>query len=575
MLTKSWKIADRIPAEVDAALSLHSPIMRQLLWNRGISTEQAAIAFLRGQYDLSTDSLLMTDMGIAVERILRAIVNQESIIIYGDYDVDGVTATALLLQVLRGMDADAKPYIPLRHDEGYGLNADALRLLKGDGVGLVVTVDCGIRSPAEAEEARRIGLDLIITDHHHPKDDELPKALAVLNPKRVGDAYPDKDLAGVGVAFKLAQALVRARQDGSDPANVLDLVALGTIADMAPLTGENRMLVKQGLLALRSTNRQGFFALSNASGAGLARTTAGQIGFVYGPRLNASGRLESAMASLELLTTTDPFVAGSLAQQLEVQNRKRQELTLSTQELAISLATVETTQPFFLFAASPEFNSGVVGLAASKLTEAYYRPSAVAAIGPEETRGSCRSIPEFHITEALDECRDLLVRYGGHAAAAGFTVRNENLSTLRERLQEIARARLGNTELRPTLHADAEIKLSDASFDLLRELDALEPTGQGNPQAVFVTRSAKVRSAKAIGQDGKHLKLVLEDERRATLDAIAFRMGDLAKTLGERVDIAYGLELNEFNGRKSLQLTVKDIQTAQAVVQIPPIPSGF
>ncbi len=389
--------------------------------------------------------------------------------VYGDYDVDGVTATALLVQTLQRLGGNVRPYIPNRFDEGYGLNPDALDTLKAEGVGLVITVDCGIRSPDEVSHAQSIGLDMIISDHHQPADGDLPDALAVINPKQAGDRYPDKDLAGVGVAYKIAQALL-SRNGRSTPGfqldDLLDLVALGTVADLAPLVGENRVLVRKGLQKIRETKRQGLFSLAAVSDLPLPRTTATSIGFVLGPRLNAAGRLESALAAYELLTTTDIKRAGELAQQLNIQNRQRQELTRKIQEEAEAIALAEEPGSNLLFAVHPGFNSGVVGLAAARLVENYYRPAVVGQVLEDSTRCSCRSIPEFHITQALDQCKDLLIRHGGHAAAAGFSVSNGNLEALKKRLKSIAAEQLGSRNLRQTLNADAEVSLSDLRPEL-------------------------------------------------------------------------------------------------------------
>jgi single-stranded-DNA-specific exonuclease len=455
-------------------------------------------------------------------------------------------------------------YIPNRFEEGYGLNNDALSQLKDEGARLVISVDCGIRSPDEALHARTIGLDLIITDHHHPAEGSLPTALAVINPKQPGDIYPDKDLAGVGIAYKLAEALTREQTsaNGFQLTNLLDLVALGTVADLAPLVGENRFLVRRGLRQIRATTRQGLFSLAAVAELTLAKVNATDIGFRLGPRLNAAGRLDEALAAYELLTTLDFMRAGQLAQQLDVQNRERQRITRDMQVQAEALALADESDAFLLFAAHPEFNAGVVGLAASRLTETYYRPAIVAHIDTDTTRGSCRSIPEFHITDALDKCADLLVRHGGHAAAAGFTVENDKLDELVSRLKAIARESLGDQDLRPTLTADAEIPLTEVRPELLNALKYLEPTGYGNPDAVFVSRNVKVRHARTVGGDGKHLKMYLEDEQGLTHDAIGFRLGHLQSQLPERVDIMFTYEINEFNGRTNYQLNLKDVKPA-------------
>jgi single-stranded-DNA-specific exonuclease len=562
--SKRWIIKPQITPEADAELEKFPRVLRQLLFNRGYTTAEAARAFLNAEANFDTDPMQLTGMGTAVERICFALDHAEPIAIYGDYDVDGVTATALLVQTLRAYGGNVEGYIPNRFDEGYGLNNEALDALQAKGVKLVITVDCGIRSPDEAGHARAIGLDLIISDHHHPAPGDLPPALAVINPKRSGDLYPDKNLAGVGIAYKVAQALAACRPQMTrfQLADLLDLVALGTVADLAPLVGENRMLVRAGLKQIHETKRQGLYSLANVAEMVLGKTTATQIGFILGPRLNAAGRLESALAAFDLLTTGDVMMAGQLAQQLELQNRKRQDLTRQTQETAEILATADEKEPFLLIAVHKAFNAGVVGLAASRLTEKYYRPAIVASQGESETRGSCRSIPEFHITDALDRCKDLLVRHGGHAAAAGFTVRNENLPELILRMKSIAEEQLCARDLRRSLEADAEIPLSELTFDLLKRLSEFEPTGFGNPEPLFVSRDVKVRTSRTVGAEGKHLKVVFEDERRAVVDGIAFRMGDRQPTLPPRVDIMYTFETNEYNGRSSLQLNLKDIKPA-------------
>ena len=564
MHNKRWVIQTQITPQADEALSKFPYVLKQILFNRGYGTDDKARAFLKAEPNSNTNPFQLTGMQSAVDRIQYALDNNEPIAIYGDYDVDGVTSTALLVQALEGLGANVRGYIPNRFDEGYGLNTDALDSLKQEGVKLVITVDCGIRSPDEALHARTIGLDLIISDHHHPDGLTIPPALAVINPKQHGDPYPDKELAGVGIAYKIAEALINNQQTSVSLQldDLLDLVALGTVADLAPLVGENRTLVRRGLKQIRETKRQGLFSLAGVANTQINKITAGNIGFMLGPRLNASGRLESALASFELLTTTDIMRAGQLAQQLDVQNRQRQSITKSMQAQAEALALEEDPDTFLFFAAHEDFNPGVVGLAASRLAEVYYRPAIVAAKGAEETRGSCRSIPEFHITDALDLCKDLLVRHGGHAAAAGFTVRNENIPELVTRLKGIAKETLEGKDLRQTLTADMEVALEELNFDVLKHLAYLEPTGYGNPDAVFVARDAKVKSSRTVGAEGRHLKVSLEDSRGATYDSIGFRMGDLQSSLPPRVDALFTLEANEWNGRTTLQLNLKDIKAA-------------
>jgi single-stranded-DNA-specific exonuclease len=559
---KQWIVPPPPTPEADSALGKFPPLLRQILFNRGFATDEEARAYLNGKSDFNTDPFQMSGMRAAVDRIQFAIKNKEPIAIYGDYDVDGVTATALLVQALQILEADVRGYIPNRFEEGYGLNNNALDELKASGVKLVITVDCGIRSPNEALHAKEIQLDLIISDHHHPAEGDLPQALAVINPKQHGDIYPDKDLAGVGIAYKIAEALFSESKEKYSLDFLLDLVALGTVADLAPLVGENRVMVRKGLRQMRQTTRQGLFSLAGVSDISLAKVDAGNIGYSLGPRLNAAGRLKEALASFELLTTKDVFRAGQLAQQLDMQNRERQRITREMQIRAEELALANEEENFILFAADPEFNSGVVGLAASRLTEKYYLPAIVAARGAEETRGSCRSIPEFHITDALDLCADLLVRHGGHAAAAGFTVKNENIPALVERLKSIAKESLSGKDLSPTLLADAEVSLTEIRPELIKLLSYLEPTGYGNRHAAFVARNIKVKSSRTVGSEGKHLKLVLEDEQYYTHDCIGFKLGDWAKNMPPRVDILFTYEVNEYNGRMGYQLNLKDMKAS-------------
>jgi single-stranded-DNA-specific exonuclease len=561
---KRWLVSATVTPQANEALAAFSPIMRQVLFNRGIATAAEANAFLHAEPNFSTDPFQMKGMEEAVRRIRFALENREPIAIYGDYDVDGVTATALLVQALRALGGNVREYIPNRFEEGYGLNNEALTALLADSVKLVISVDCGIRSPDEAAHARSIGLDLIISDHHQPADGDLPTAFAVINPKQIGDSYPDKDLAGVGVAYKIVQALldsIRTTPEGLQADDLLDLVALGTVADLAPLVGENRILVRRGLQKLQETKRQGLFSLAAVSDLPLSRINATSIGFTLGPRLNAAGRLESALAAFELLTTMDVKTAGELAQQLNVQNRQRQEITRRIQVEAEVIALADDPAADLFFAVHPDFNAGVVGLAAARLVETYYRPAVVGQISAETTRCSCRSIPEFHITEALDQCKDLLIRHGGHAAAAGFLIRNENLEALKVRLKTLAKEKLRGQDLRQTLTADTEVPLSDLKPELLKHLEFLQPTGYGNPEAVFVSRDVRVTNSRTVGAESKHLKLVVTDGR-VTFDAIGFRLGHLQPDLPLRVDVLYTFESNEFNGRITLQLNLKDVKPA-------------
>jgi single-stranded-DNA-specific exonuclease len=559
---KKWRIEPKITPEADEALKEYPPVLRQLLFNRHIDSSQKAERFLQvsgSEYD----PFLMKDMDKTVQRILLAVKNGEKIAVYGDYDVDGVTATALLVQALKTIGGDVRAYIPHRFEEGYGVNTEALDKLKDEGVTLVVTVDCGIRSPHEADHAKTIGLDLIISDHHEPRGG-VPGAVAVICPKQEGDGYPEQVLAGVGLAYKIAQGIQSlAPQGGLVADELLDLVAVGTVADIVPLIGENRSLVRKGLNLLRMGRRQGLRSLAGAAGLGeMSRITSRDIGFMIGPRLNAAGRLETAMSAYHLLMEQDAHQAGVLAQALDDQNRERQKMTLAMQEQAEQMI-MESQPESLLFAFKDEFNMGVVGLVASRLVDTYYRPAIVGgATGEGEIRASCRSIPEFHITHALDECAELLVRHGGHAMAAGFTVSKENLKTLQTALQVIASRELGELDLRPQLRADMEIPLSEMGSEILKSIDALEPTGAENPEVNFVSRKVKLTGCFPMGKEKQHLRLKFVDEKRITHDAVAFRMGNLNGMLPPQVDILYTYERNTYNGQTTMQLRVKDIKPA-------------
>jgi single-stranded-DNA-specific exonuclease len=564
-LPKSWVIGSKIPLDVDLLLQEYPPIFRQILYNRGYNSIEACRNFLEACMPEGIESFKMLGIPESVERVRWAIEQGQSIVVYGDYDADGVTATALLVRVLRSLGANADPYIPNRFDEGYGLNKEALENLFTQGKSLVITVDCGIRSLPEASYAKSIGIDLIISDHHQPAS-ELPEAYAIINPKQPGDSYPYIDLAGVGLAYKLASALLSSYgispEDRLGVDSYLDLVALGTVADLAPLTGENRALVRKGIEAIRRPQCQGIMSLIGVAGLRPNQINSSHIGFALGPRLNAAGRLESALAALNLLITTDVAEAARLAQQLEIQNRDRQQLTRQIQEQAEMIALEDDPNAILLFAAHPEFNPGVVGLAASRLCDLYYRPAIVAQLGEKFTRGSCRSIPEFHITQALDQCTDLMEHHGGHAAAAGFTVRNENLPELIRRLRDIANQKLGGLDLRPTLRADLEIPLDELEpdlQDLLPFLERLQPTGNGNPQVYFVSRSLKPTHPRAVGRENNHLRFSVKPGQFIH-DAIAFQQGYWIEALPSSIDILYQFEVNEYNGRSSLQLNIRDIK---------------
>jgi single-stranded-DNA-specific exonuclease len=569
---KRWRIASPVPPHIRDRLGTYSPIMAQILYNRGQDTPDKVHAFLQGGDQALHNPFQMIGMNKAVARIRHAIKQGELIAVYGDFDADGVTSTALMTQALEALDGRVMPYIPNRVDEGYGVNNAALQSLHDAGVKLVITVDCGIRSVEEVQYGNELGLDMIVTDHHSVGD-QLPPALAVIDPKidakqRIEEGktngYPEDMLAGVGVAYKLADALFRATQvqGRSQPKveleSLLDLVALGTVADLAPLDRlENRELVRRGLKVLNKAQRPGIYHLIDVAGLEPGKISATSIGFMLAPRINAAGRLSDAMIAYRLLVEGIPAVE-QLAQDLQALNVQRQDLTKETVELA-KADLDDGDIPPLIFSASEQFKSGIVGLVAGRLCEEYYRPAVVLEHGAEESRGSCRSVPEFDITAALDRCADLLVRHGGHAQAAGFTVRNENIPLLHERLLGFASEALRGEELRPMLEIDAEIALSDVTENLAQSLESLEPTGARNDTPLFLTRRLQVVDARRVGQEGKHLRLRLSNGA-SEIECIAFKQGDWAEHLPSLVDVVYHLEFREWNGRRQPKLVVEDLQ---------------
>ncbi|MCC7450138.1 MAG: single-stranded-DNA-specific exonuclease RecJ [Anaerolineae bacterium] len=568
---KRWQISPLLPQDQATRFQYFNPVVARILYNRGYTDPDAARAFLRGEMPPS-DPLTIKGMIPAISRIRKAILRQEKIAVYGDFDADGVTSTALMVLALRALGAKVEPYIPHRVDEGYGLNAEALHKLAHRGFQLVITVDCGIRSLNEVEAGKQCGLDIIITDHHSVGP-EVPAALAVINPKQEGCPYSEKMLAGVGIAYKLVDALFKAialnKSRNSPPLPVkaddyLDLVAIGTVADLAPLNhAENRALVIQGLKVLRESRRPGIKALIEVAGLVPDKLDAMSIGFAIGPRLNAAGRLEHANTAYELLMTDDPQVAQQKAQELHELNVKRQDRTHEAQELVKTLVGIDGQADVpLIIADDPNFQQGIVGLVAGRLTEEFYRPAIVIHRGDHESHGSCRSIAEFNITEALDQCADLLLRHGGHAQAAGFALENDNLDIFKQRMVDIAAAGLHGKDLRPTLQIDAEVSLVNPDdLTLYNALAELEPCGHDHPAPVLCTRRLYVKDKRRVGKDQSHLRLELTDRRQdISINAIAFRMGECCDDVPNVIDVAYQLDVNEWNGSRRLQLKVLDLR---------------
>ncbi|MHB1293632.1 MAG: single-stranded-DNA-specific exonuclease RecJ [Anaerolineae bacterium] len=550
--------------QVAANLGLH-PLLARVLYSRKIDTSEHIQAFLANSGSLA-DPFRMAGMEAAVHRLQHAIAEREPIAVYGDYDADGVSATVLLVSALRALGGHAQHYIPNRFDEAYGLNEPALSHLAGQGIRLVVTVDCGVRSVREVAYGRSLGLDMIVTDHHSLPP-ELPPALAVLNPKRSDCDYPFKDLSGVGVAYRLAEALFQTapNRTAGGHEQFLDLVALGTVADIVPLLGENRLLALRGigcLQGLASTPaRPGIAALMRVADVDPCQADSQCIGFRLGPRLNAAGRLESADLAYRLLMTDSLLEATQWADELDALNRERQRLL--DEQVALAQTTLGDAQPNLVFVAGPDFHEGIVGLIASRLTEDFYRPSLVMRTDGDGVRGSARSIEGFHITHALDACADLLTRYGGHARAAGFSLPVQNVPAFRERLQAYATEHLPADMLGRRYDVDAIVSLDDIDPQTPEALARMEPFGEGNPEPALATLGVRVQSLRLVGQDGRHLRLTVSNGRRS-LPVIAFRHGHLAAELaaGDLVDLIYRPTINTWQGQSSLQLVAGALRKA-------------
>ena len=645
-----WIIPPLIPKDVNRALDSYPSLFRQILFNRGISTASMAESFLRADKPLH-DPFLLRDLEKAVHLIHDSVLHSKKIVIFGDYDVDGVTASVLMVQVLQQYGADVNSYIPNRFNEGYGLTMGALQKVLRLKPDLIITVDCGVRSVKEVDYARNEGVDVIITDHHQPFD-SLPKANAVICPKQPDDDYPFKELAGVGIAYKLSQGLLEKYPiPNIELENWVDLVAVGTIADMAPLVDENRALVRKGLRSMRFGKRPGLLALANVSRTNIHKVKAEDIGFRIGPRLNAAGRLGSADLAFQALMAETTEQAAPKALQLDQENQKRQGITKEIQAKAENLYDPEINK-WMLFYWDKDFNEGVVGLAASRLVERYYRPAIIGVQKGDVVRASCRSIPELNITSALDECKDLLFQHGGHAMAAGLTVELKNLGAFTEKFakiceRELMKAKkkkigsffdnlskfcmremkmldmkniesftkkfkkiysgglikfemkdiesstekfvkfcerelikfemknietftekfvkfcereLGNLPLVREIKVEAQVNLIDLHPDLLNHYDVLEPVGIGNPMPLFVARNVECKGIRRIGNSGDHLKMNVSDGN-INFDAVAFRYGEYYEQIqsAQTVDILFSYDLNIYNGRKSLQLIIKDI----------------
>ncbi|MEI4790759.1 single-stranded-DNA-specific exonuclease RecJ [Bacillus sp. FJAT-53060] len=532
-----------------------SALTASLLVKRGLEEVEEARSFLFDQKAECHDPFLLKGMKETVERINKAIEEQESIVIFGDYDADGVTSTSVLLHTLKERSAKVDFYIPDRFKEGYGPNEQAFRYIKEQGASLVITVDTGIAAVNEARIAKEIGLDLIITDHHEPSD-ELPEALAIVHPKQPGCEYPFKELAGVGLAFKVAHALL-----GKLPVQLLDLAAIGTIADLVPLHDENRWLAKKGLVQLRQSNRPGLKALMREAGATLEEANEETVGFQIAPRLNAVGRIEQADPAVHLLMTEDMDEAVELARFVQELNKERQKIVSTITEEAIQMVEAVDGDEFAIVVAKAGWNPGVVGIVASKLTDTFSRPAIVLGIDEETqmAKGSARSIPGFDLFFHLSKCRDILPHFGGHPMAAGMTIQADDVPLLRERLNQYANEMLTEEDFIPIQRIDAVCKIDDITVQAIEEVGMLSPFGMLNPKPFIMIEDAKIEDIRTIGANHHHIKMSLKDEDKL-LDCVGFHQGELKEELvsGSHISVIGEISINEWNNRKKPQLMLKD-----------------
>ncbi len=554
---RRWRLRGRFPeGELEGAP--YPPLIRHLLWHRGLRTLADAAAFVDGSPPES-DPLLLPDAEAALRRLRQAIDDGEKIAVYGDFDVDGVTASAILIDGLRALSGNVVSYLPDRFREGYGVNNGAIDSLHGQGASLIVTADCGTSNVAEVDHARGLGIDVVILDHHTIPP-QLPAAVAIVNPKRKENRYPEPELASGGIAYKLMVALYGLMGRYFDAERYLDLVALSTVCDVAPLQNENRVLVKRGLRALSRTRRPGLRALLEASGCDPRYVDADTIGYVLGPRLNAAGRLAHARLALDLLLEDDADRAMPRALELTALNQQRQQATAAAMALAQELLAAEDPAAPLIFLGHAEIPSGIVGLVAGRLAEERYRPAVVYEMGEETSRASCRSIPEFDITAALRSCPELMLRFGGHRAAAGFTAENAKLPALKAALVRHASDALAGIDLTPGIDIDASIPLHRVTGHLIQALLRLAPFGAANPEPAFLSRDLEVTDVRVIGSDGGHLRLSLRDGR-VTWPAIAFGFGEACVQIGQRLDVVYSFSADR-GTEGGLELRVKDMAPA-------------
>jgi len=546
-----------------------SPLLSRILALRGFADSAAARCYLSSSLRSDLPSpFAMADMERAVERIVTALAAQQQIAIWGDYDVDGTTGASVLVAFLRAVGAAPVYHVPHRIEEGYGLNSEGLRRLKERGIDLVVTVDCGISNAREVAAARRFGLDIVVVDHHQPPED-FPAAVAVINPHRKDCCFPDKGLCAAGLAFYLVIGLrARLRDAGwfkdsavPDIRHFLDIVTLGTIADMVPLVGVNRTLIKRGLMELASSTRPGVIALKQVAGIASGSVSAGQVGFRLGPRINAAGRVDYGIKVVELLTTESDEIAQRISQELEAHNQERR--TIENQVLEQALRQAEQTMRggarYSLVLAGSDWHPGVLGIVASRVVEKFHRPTVVIGFSGGTGKGSARSIRGFHMVEGLRRCAGSLEKFGGHEYAGGLSIRPDQLEAFSENFENAARQSLSVEQLAPLIEIDAKLDFAQIGMPLMRELEVLQPFGVGNPEPVFATSRAEICDRKVFSA-GVRYRL---RQNGRVIGAVIFGAGeDYPGAPGETVDVVYRLAENEWNGATSVELKIADMRPA-------------
>ena len=559
-MIKKWEFYNSDEKLVDEICERYNlnKVIGKIIVNRHVVNDEDVRIFITPTRDDFHDPFLFKGMDIAVERIIKAINNKEKILIYGDYDVDGITSTTVLKKYLMDRGISVDTYIPNRLHEGYGLNKKAIDTIKERNIDLIITVDCGISAIEEVDYAVRLGMDIIVTDHHEVGE-KLPNALAVIDAKRKDNTYPFRSLAGVGVVFKLIQALsIKLEIKPEEYLKYLDLVCVGTISDIVPLEGENRTIAKLGLMLIKVTRNLGLRELIKSSG--YKEIDSNTISFGVAPRINACGRMGHEEKSLKLFLAEDLESATKITKELNEYNTLRQSTEKAIYEEAIQeIDRNHLDEKNSIVLGGKGWHHGVIGIVSSKVTDKYYKPSILLSFEDDIAKGSGRSVPGFDLYEGLTKCEDLLEKYGGHSMAVGLTLKKENLEKFKERFEQIAKEK-NIKELVPIIYIDDELKLKDINMDLVKGLSILEPFGEANKVPLFLIRNLKIDSIRALSE-GRHLKLTLRDEN-FVINAIGFELGYLAEEyrIGDRIDVVGTLEINSFNGFRSIQINMKDIR---------------